>query len=43
MKIRPSSLVYIDIEIEFDQEIGMDGGGLKREWLSLISKEVFNS
>ena len=29
-------------QIKFEGEIGIDAGGLKREWLSLLSKELFN-
>ena len=28
--------------IEFDGEVGLDYGGLAREWFFLLSKEMFN-
>ena len=28
--------------VEFKEEDGIDEGGLFKEWLSLISKEIFN-
>lgn len=29
--------------ISFDQEEGLDGGGITKEWYLLLSKEIFNS
>ena len=28
--------------IEFDNEVGLDYGGLAREWFYLLSKDMFN-
>lgn len=28
--------------VEFEQEVGLDYGGLAREWFFLLSKEMFN-
>ena len=30
------------MHVEFKREEGIDGGGLFKEWLSLITKEIFN-
>jgi len=30
------------MHVEFKREEGIDGGGLFEEWLSMITKEIFN-
>lgn len=30
------------MHVEFKREEGIDGGGLFKEWLSMITKEIFN-
>lgn len=42
LTIKPAELTLDDFKIEFDNEEGVDAGGLKREWLSLLSKEIFD-
>ena len=42
MLLKPSELALDDFKIEFENEEGWDAGGLKREWLSLLSREIFN-
>ncbi|EAS06148.2 HECT domain ubiquitin transferase (macronuclear) [Tetrahymena thermophila SB210] len=38
----PAELTIKQIKIQFKDEDGIDYGGLTREWLALLSKEVFN-
>ena len=38
----PAELIKGEININFENEEGIDAGGLKREWLTLLSKEIFN-
>ncbi|KAL4482579.1 hypothetical protein ABPG72_005822 [Tetrahymena utriculariae] len=38
----PAELTVKQIKIQFKEEDGIDYGGLTREWLALLSKEVFN-
>lgn len=35
-------LLKTKLWIEFEGEVGLDYGGLAREWFYLISKEMFN-
>ena len=35
-------LLKTKLWIEFENEIGLDYGGLAREWFFLLSKEMFN-
>ena len=37
-----SYIVLFRLWIEFDGEVGLDYGGLAREWFYLLSKEMFN-
>jgi E3 ubiquitin-protein ligase HUWE1 len=30
------------IQVEFVNELGIDAGGLKREWYMLVSQQIFN-
>lgn len=41
-KLTPQELVVKQIKIQFINEDGIDYGGLTREWLSLLSKDVFD-
>ena len=34
--------LHFRLWIEFDGEVGLDYGGLAREWFFLLSKEMFN-
>ena len=36
------NLVCYSLWIEFDNESGLDYGGVAREWFYLLSKEMFN-
>lgn len=38
----PSEIVIHDLRVKFEKESGLDWGGLKNEWLVLLSKEVFH-
>ncbi|XP_060560176.1 E3 ubiquitin-protein ligase NEDD4-like isoform X2 [Ruditapes philippinarum] len=42
MGIKRSDLLKTRLWIEFDGEVGLDYGGLAREWFFLLSKEMFN-
>lgn len=35
-------LLKTKLWIEFENEVGLDYGGLAREWFFLLSKEMFN-
>ena len=35
-------VLFFRLWIEFDGEVGLDYGGLAREWFYLLSKEMFN-
>ncbi|KRX06241.1 HECT-domain-containing protein [Pseudocohnilembus persalinus] len=41
-KMSPHEIVLNDIKIEFKGEVGLDWGGLRSEWLSILGQEVFN-
>ncbi|EGR34353.1 E3 ubiquitin-protein ligase, HECT-domain, putative [Ichthyophthirius multifiliis] len=41
-KYTPAELVLKQIKIQFKEEDGIDYGGLTKEWLALLGKEVFN-
>lgn len=34
--------MFFRLWIEFDGEVGLDYGGVAREWFYLLSKEMFN-
>lgn len=38
----PSEIIAKQIKISFKGEDGIDYGGLTKEWLALLNKEVFN-
>lgn len=42
LKYTPQQLVMRDIGVELDSEEGIDWGGLRNEWLSILSREVFH-
>ncbi|XP_045216399.2 E3 ubiquitin-protein ligase NEDD4-like isoform X2 [Mercenaria mercenaria] len=42
MGIKRSDLLKTRLWIEFDGEVGLDYGGVSREWFFLLSKEMFN-
>lgn len=37
-----NTLKYSKIKIIFGNEVGSDAGGLKREWFTLLAREIFN-
>ncbi|CAH1797217.1 unnamed protein product [Owenia fusiformis] len=42
MSVKNTDLLKTRLWIEFDNETGLDYGGLAREWFYLLSKEMFN-
>lgn len=42
LKYTPEEVVMYDLRVKFDGESGLDWGGLKNEWLTILSKEVFH-
>ena len=40
--VKRSELLKTRLWIEFDGEVGLDYGGVAREWFYLLSKEMFN-
>lgn len=42
MAIKKADILKTRLWIEFDGEIGLDYGGVAREWFYLLSKEMFN-
>ncbi|XP_012939741.1 E3 ubiquitin-protein ligase NEDD4 [Aplysia californica] len=42
MGVKSADLLKTRLWIEFDGEIGLDYGGVAREWFYLLSKEMFN-
>jgi E3 ubiquitin ligase SMURF1/2 len=38
----PANLLHCRLYITFDKEIGIDYGGVAREWLYLLSKQMFS-
>ncbi|XP_064610095.1 LOW QUALITY PROTEIN: E3 ubiquitin-protein ligase NEDD4-like [Liolophura sinensis] len=42
MNVKKTDLLKTRLWIEFDGEVGLDYGGVAREWFYLLSKEMFN-
>jgi hypothetical protein len=42
MKLSDSDLVLKNLRISFNNEEGSDYGGVSREWLSLLLKDIFH-
>lgn len=38
----PAQIVMYDLRVKYEGESGLDWGGLKNEWLAILSKEVFH-
>lgn len=42
MNVSRIDLLKTKLWVEFEGEVGLDYGGLAREWFYLLSKEMFN-
>ncbi|KRX08891.1 HECT-domain-containing protein [Pseudocohnilembus persalinus] len=42
LRFTPGEIVMYDLRVRFLNEAGLDWGGLKNEWLALLSTEVFH-